>query len=432
MKKGHKISLIVLGLLIFLLIFEILRDALTKNGDFIGYVLVGNLVMQGENIYSDPLINTWPPFFSIVSVPIAIIDNFNIYLVRFIWLVMSVFAMFHIVKYTTRMSIDRKLTTFPIKLSQKLTNSKINISHWIVLMPILIVFRYLLDNLANIQINIFILLLSIVSIYSFIKGKDILAALFLAFGISLKIYPIFLFLFFIVKREYKVVLFTTLFCIVFSCVPFLVFGYEQTMEYYAFWYNKNVVPFSSVGHKNQSFFSMMRSLLLHESPGLNQPLNKEIYLNILNLTIEQVKIVSYTLIVALGSGVVYLFRKKYLDRSSLKAFLEFTFILTIIPILSPLAWKAFFIFLFPGYFISYLFIFHFNNSLNKITNKYLRISFFVSLILTVFSSELFLGKYYSDVFEAYSCITLGTILVALNILIFYVGFDKYDRLLKYE
>jgi len=426
MKKSHTFSLIILGLIIFALTYEIARDALTKNGDFIGYVLVGNLTMEGKNIYGNPLINTWPPFFSLVSVPIAIVDNINKYAARFIWLLMSLFAMIYVVKYTTRLTLNRTLTFFPIRQSEKLTKDKINVSHWIILVPILIVFRYMLDNFSNIQINIIMLWLCMSSIFYFTKGKDVLAALFLAFGISIKVYPIFLLLYFLVKREFKIASYTILFCIGFSCLPFLVFGYDQTMDYYSFWYNQNVVPFASVAHKNQSFFSMMRSLLMHESPGLNQPLNKEIYINILNLTIHQVKMVSYGILAIAGSAVIYLFRNKLTQRDSLKLFLEFAFILTITPILSPLAWKAFFIFLFPGYFIIYLFIFRFKYSLSKTVSTFIKTSFYLSIVLTVLSSELFIGKYYSDVAEAYSCITVGTILVALNILFIYFHYDKFD------
>ncbi|MEM9548972.1 MAG: glycosyltransferase family 87 protein, partial [Bacteroidota bacterium] len=370
-RRSHLLSLVLLGFLVFGLSFEIIRDALTKGGDFEGYVLVGNLVLQGENIYSNPLINTWPPFFSISSVIIALIDNFNSQLSRFIWLTLSLLAMIRVIQITTKMVLKRRLIFYPFKAENTLSSNSIHISHWIILVPILIVFRYILDNMSNIQINIFILFFSMISLYCFTKGKDVLAALSLAFGISLKVYPIFLLFYFLVKREFRIAGFTIFFCALFALFPFLVFGYEESINYYTFWYQHNVVPFASVAHKNQSFFSMMRSLLTYESPGLNQPLNKEIYINILNLSISGVKVVSYSLIALVGSAVVYIFRNKLNERNSLKSFLEYAFILTIIPILSPLAWKAYFIFLFPGYFVSCLFLFHYKNTLTKATNVFL-------------------------------------------------------------
>lgn len=425
MKRSHTFKVILLILLILALTFEVIRDALTKNGDFGGYIYVGNLVMDGLNIYTDPLINTWPPFFAILTVPLSIFDNFNPYLCRFTWLFLSVVAMVQIISITTRLILHKELSFSIFKVKDKISQTDIQITHWLILVPVLITLRYLLDNLSNIQINVFILLLTTLSIFFFSKGKNRIAALFLALGISIKVYPIFLFLYFVVKREYSIVLFTLLFCVVFACVPFLVFGYDQTLVYYEFWYHNNVVPFASVAHKNQSYFSMMRSLLTHESPGLNQPLNKEIYMNVVNLSLQQVKIISYALVASIGAGVVFLFRDKLVVKNNLKASLEYVFILTIIPILSPLAWKAYFIFLFAGYFVNYLFLFEFKNSLKKGLRLYILTAYYASIILTVFSSELFVGKYFSDVLEAYSCIVIGTILLASNLLIFYFKFDKF-------
>ena len=302
--------------------------------------------MDGVNIYTDPLINTWPPFYALLCVPIAILDNFNPNLTRFIWLVCTVLAMVHIARLAALMFLNRKLT-FPFFTSGKSQDETINITHWLILVPILITFRFLLDNLSNIQINVFMLLLSTMSIYSFSKGKNGWAGLFLAFGILIKIYPVFLLLYFVVKREWMVVMNAILLCFLFATLPFLIFGIEQTVEYYGFWYEHNVVPFASVAHKNQSFFSMMRSLLMHESPGLNQPLNKEIYVNILDVSLKTTKLISYSILSMTAAVVIYFFRQKLTDKSNLKACLEYVFILTIIPILSPLAWKAYFVFLFP-------------------------------------------------------------------------------------
>jgi hypothetical protein len=107
MSKKYRFGL-TLVILVFLVLFvELIRDVLIRDGDFIGYVLVGNLTLQGQNIYKDYLINTWPPFFSIVSVPIAIIDNVSHYLSRFLWLSASLFAMFAVINYTTKMTMEK-------------------------------------------------------------------------------------------------------------------------------------------------------------------------------------------------------------------------------------------------------------------------------------------------------------------------------------
>ncbi len=429
MSKKYRFGL-TLVILVFLVLFvELIRDVLIRDGDFIGYVLVGNLTLQGQNIYKDHLINTWPPFFSIVSVPIAIIDNVSHYLSRFLWLSASLFAMFAVINYTAKMTIEKKLTLFQIRSGKTITNEKISLAHYIVVVPLLLSLRYIMDNMSNIQINILILAMAMASLYFFTKNKIILASFILAFSISIKVITVFLLLYFLVKREFKIASYTFLFCILFALVPFLVYGFGQTLDYYDFWYHSNIEPFASVAHKNQSYFSMMRSFLTHESPGVNQPLNKEFYINIVNLPIEKVRLISYAILAIAALPVIYLFREKLINRSSQKSFIEYAFILCIIPILSPLAWKAYFIFLFPAWFVSYLFIYQYNNSLNKRSLNSIKILFFGSIVLTVFTSNLFVGDL-SRWFELFSSITIGTILLSLNLLVIYINYDKFNKALK--
>jgi hypothetical protein len=157
------------------------------------------------------------------------------------------------------------------------------------------------------------------------------------------------------------------------------------------------------------------------------PLNKEIYVSIANLTVKQVKIISYGIIAAIGSVVIYLFRGKLTERGSLKSFIEYAFIMNIIPIISPLAWKAYFIFLFPSYFLNYLFLYQNKNTLSKTSNIFLKISYYLSILFTVFSTELFVGNYFSDILEVYSVITIGTILIAINLVVFYIHYGKFSQ-----
>ena len=424
MNKIHKIKLVILALLCLVLMYELFRDTFAKLGDFQGYVEAGNLVIEAQNIYTNPEINTWPPFFSIVSVPLALIDSLSRYLVRFIWLAGSLIAMFFIMSYTTKLSVGQGLAIFPLKTGHGTMHNSISILHRIVLIPLLISLRFIMDNMSNIQINIFMLLLAMAAIYNFAHDRNILAAIILAFSISLKVYTIFLFLYFVIKREYKIVAYTLLFLLIFCSIPFFVFGIEQTLDYYRFWYTENVIPFASIGHKNQSFFSMMRSLLMHESPALEGHLDQAIYVNIIDLSLQQTKFVAYIIVAAAGLFVCYLFRLKLTSKTSLQSFIEYAFILSIIPLLSPIAWKAYFIFLFPAYFVNYLFLFAISNSFNNKLLLFQRMLFFVSIALTVFSSELFVGGYFSDVLEVYSCITIGSILLASNLLIFYTNFMK--------
>ncbi len=425
-KKGQLWPVYLFGIICIVILFELIRTTLLKQGDFKGYLLVGDLAMAGENIY-EPKLNTWPPFFSIASVPLSIIRNMiSIYGIHFIWLSGLIFSMYKTIGYTTKMTLGRTLVLRPLNLDFDTSNKDISITHALVLIPLLIVLRYILENMLNIQINIFLLLMAMYSLYLFEQKKYGLAGLILGFSIALKVITVFLLLYFLVKREFKLVSYTLITVIVCWLTPFLVFGVDTASDYYNHWYSDQLVPFAHVAHKNQSYFGLVRALLTHESPGLKGTLKEAIYINFADLSIEWVKIIAYSLVAVAGSGVVYLFRRKLENTVTLKRFIEYSLLLTIIPMLSPISWKAYYIFLWSAYFLNYLFLFRLENNLPTTRVNFLKLNYYISILLVIFSSEIFLGKRLSDVMETYYCIVWGSILLAVNLILIYTSFDKFN------
>ena len=199
--------------------------------------------------------------------------------------------------------------------------------------------------------------------------------------------------------------------ILINSISFFVFGNEKTIEYYVYWYTEIASSLTKVNqsclyhHMNQSFFAMMGRLLTKESGGLS------IYVNLFDLDINSVKIISYTFVVLISFYPAYLFRKMLINRGSSSSLLEYSIIFNIIPLLSPLAWKGYFIFLWLPYFMSYLYLYQLNKGNKGSDIKIIKFLFIVSLILNVFSTDAFIGVYLKNVLELYSCITIGTILL---------------------
>ncbi len=404
----EKIIKVIIGILCLVIFLEILRSSTRENADFMGYVNAGNLVLEGKNIYSDYL-NTWPPFFSVFSVPLALLEKISGHALRFIWLIGSILALFGAMRISIKW-LDHKHLVWPF---QQAKASEVSWSDSLVLIPFLLTFRFVLDNLANVQINMYMLLMSLLVIDLFIKRKEGLAGMILAFSISLKVYTIFLLLYFLYKREFKIVSWTFIFLFLFNSLSLFVFGPEQALTYYSHWYQEIASPFATIQHKNQSFFSMLRSWFTNDSPGLS------IYVNFINLPIETLKKVAYGILSLAAIYPAWLFRKKLENRKSKLALLEYTFILTAIPILSPIAWKAYFIFL----WMAHLWIFYYLYRLEKMWSKgmknVLKTLLGISVILNTFSTDATIGRYYSDVMEVYSCITIGTIILLLLLLCIY-------------
>ena len=288
-----------------------------------------------------------------------------------------------------------------------------------VVVPILIMLRYIMDNMANIQINVYLLLGSCLTINFFLKNQANLAGLFLGLIISLKVYPIIFLIFVLFKREFKTAAWTVLFILIFNAIPFLFFGIETAIQHYSFWFEKVAKNSVFSTHRNQSLYAFLIRLLTTEPSG-------SISINIAELSAVFVKKITYLIIMIISIIPAFIFRNKIKEKLSFKTIIEFAFIFASIPIISPLAWKAYFIFLWLPYLVIYLILFRLDYNVSLKKNNVMKGMFYCSLILTIFSTEAFTGSYISDVLETFGAITFGTIITNILLVIFHLDYDKIN------
>ncbi|NOQ75444.1 MAG: DUF2029 domain-containing protein [Crocinitomix sp.] len=399
-KETRKRQIINSVLLIFTLalIYEIVRDSL-RPSDFDGYVRAGNAVLNQTDIYADHL-NTWPPLFSVFSVILAWFDGVSVFMTRFLWNLGSLLAMLGSIQLTVSIC-----TNETIQLMRKRTASLLR--NPIVLVPLVIMLRYILDNMANVQINIYMLFCSLFTIYLFIHKKYAWAGLLLGLTISLKVYTVFFLFYFIFKREYRIVTWTFLALVGLNLISFGVYGYEGAIANYHHWLSIGTEQAYTAIHRNQSIFAMFFRYLTTEDP------EQGLYVNFMSLDPLKVRSMVYGVIVMIGLLPVVLFRKKLKNPSSFQAIMEYSIVFTVVPILTPISWKAYFIFLWVPYFLMFLVLFKNKPTVKPGALVRMKVLFFGSILLTVFSTELVVGNYFSDVLEAYSVITIGTIMLLI-------------------
>lgn len=370
-----------------LLLEEALRYA-GRPGDFIGYVAAGEYALHGKDLYSHWL-NTWPPLFSVFCIPIYWLDSLSPILARVLWQLGSLWAFYHAAKRILFLLFDKTLI-----FSRPVNENEINPWHPLFLLPFLLSFKYLLDNLANVQINILMLLLCVEAVYQWhTKKRTVLAALLMALTLSLKVYTLFFFVWFILVRQWKMVLYTLGFCALLTIPCFLVYGLDQTLFYFGHWWTEIAQAFPMIHHKNQSFFAAIWRLTVPMDAGLNIPTH------LVHLSMDEGKKLVYLLVLLAGAYPAWLIWKKPEGEKNL--LFAMPLFLALIPLLSPLAWKAYFIFLGPALFQLASFY------LNAQMNKWEKGIFWTSCALLILSSEIFIGPYLSDLAELYSLITLG-------------------------
>src|SRR5437773_643156 len=76
-----------------------------RPGDFAGYLTVGELALAGQHVYraAPPGINTWPPFFSLLCVPLALLARPTPYLARGCWIAINFALLWVILRMLTQL-----------------------------------------------------------------------------------------------------------------------------------------------------------------------------------------------------------------------------------------------------------------------------------------------------------------------------------------
>jgi len=405
---------IIWGLMLILLCLEVIRDSF-KSGDFSGYIEVGTILLSQGNIYAT-MLNTWPPFFSIFCIPMVWVEKLLGGVgIRFLWELGSVLSFFYLVSLTSSIVLGRKLNYFGK------SNQGISIRDSLILVPILLSLRFVLDNLANIQINIYLLLASILIIKCYFEKRFILLGFILALSISLKVLPIFLFFYFLLKREFKPVAWTLLFLVLINMITLAVFGIEQGLNYYYEWVTEIAPKGYTVNRKNQSMFGALLRFFTDEN------YNQKMLVNFISLPFEQAKHLIYIIFGIASLGVAYFFRKRISSENKLQTILEFSIVLSAIPLLSPLSWKAYFIFLWLSIFVTYLLLYRVDSNIRESNLKLMKVFFWTSSLLCIGSSQLFLGKHLSRVLESWSLIPIGGLILIIVQISIHIHLSKFNQ-----
>jgi alpha-1,2-mannosyltransferase len=191
--------------------------------DFKSYLLTSEALWEGDNPYQtgSPFPYIYPLFLAVILAPFAYIPY---WLANLLFLLINIFGLVAIY-------------VIMIKLLSKESISILN--HIFPLLILCIVFINIIqNNLLNGQINIVVLLLSVLFLFFYLKDSIVFPSIFLAAAIAIKLTPL-IFIFFLFKRKkYKVLILTSFFSFIFIfALPYLISG-NKTMEYYQDYLNK--------------------------------------------------------------------------------------------------------------------------------------------------------------------------------------------------
>ena len=98
------------------------------------------------------------------------------------------------------------------------------------------------------------------------KSNTFLTSLFLAIAISVKLVPVFLLLYLLIRKEYKLIMYVVFLTFVFILLPAVIIG-ENIFTYYSFYFQKflsaNLSPALNEEYQSGMFFSLTGLIIKH-------------------------------------------------------------------------------------------------------------------------------------------------------------------------
>jgi hypothetical protein len=194
-----------------------------SGGDFDAFIEAANKFKQNISVYSSPYENYGKQYY--YSIFFAwILSYFSSYpiLCKFFWCFFSFGLLFRIYKLIfTYLGINYL--------------SKINKIKWVLTIGILSL-NSITDNISRMQMSILIVWIIFES-YNFTqKNKKVLASTLLALGINIKILPIMVMPYYLIKGEYKLLVYTVVLVLVLYLIPAFAIGFEINFIWLKQWW----------------------------------------------------------------------------------------------------------------------------------------------------------------------------------------------------
>ena len=390
-----KKAIVFLLLSIFLVGYSFIstRKQLKHDNDFPVYYDAARAVINSENIYLvHSKMYVYPPTLAIMLVPLTL---FSLEISTWIWYWMNIAALFGVFYFGLRI-----LPAY----SEQMAN-------WgrIIFLTALFSLRFIFHNMDLGQVNLVILFLIVCSLFLLSKGKAIPAGMILSLGISVKVTPLLLLLYFIYKKE---VLFSLGVCVgLFSfllVLPSIFLGLGKNLEYLCFFYSKMIMPFSQVridwlSTTNQSLLAALGRFLTDSAKGLD--------VNLLSLSQGGFRLAAYVLAFSYLFFLGFICRGKWRGLGTSDKVVQYSLVLISMLLLSGISEKHHFVLLIFPYLVCFNLLFNCKANRNRLLFWVL-----VSFVFCSLTSDGLVGRRLSEILLSFSAITAGVVALFVGLL----------------
>ncbi len=312
------------------------------NNDYRVFELAATRLLKFEaiTIYEN-FAFSYPPLFAVIMLPITTLPTL---VGAWIFYLVSVYLLFVSIMYFIK-TIKLILPEFDIAFR----NSK-----WLIFLAFFLTSRYIFNVLEHLQFDMLTLFGLVMAFYCIVRKKIVFAGFFLAFAISLKVTPLLLIVYFLWKKQWKLIGYTSLFLILLNLIPELFFGLHRGVSYNWEWVEVVVLKLDS-SHltsdqisiiwppnsiMNQAIKPWIYRLFVDNSIGIG---GSDYFPNFLSLTPKFASLFSAILSAVLLGIAGYIFWIKRSVKTLTHYFSEIAIILILMLLISPVSSKSHFI-----------------------------------------------------------------------------------------
>ncbi len=356
-----------------------------RGNDFYVYYDAGKKFMVLEdNLYRpgqiSGMINHYPPVFSMLMVPLALLPPV---VAAYIFFVIKVL-----------------FTVWAFKVMPKLFPGG-KVKPIVYALGFLTALRFFNDDFKLGQVNVLIFDFIIIGLAMFKDKKLFTAALFMVLATTIKIYPgIFLF-YFLFRKEYKFVLISSVMLLVLNALP-AVFYLDRFPPLFGYFLQDSIFNAASdpnSGIANQSIFALIMRFFGHNPTDTAYPA----YVNFMNLGFGTLKMVFYA-IGAISIAIVAIMAWKGNEKTRI---FEIGVVMVIAVAFPMVSRKANFVFLMFPAMVVFWHMFE-----GKNPGQVFKILAWLAFGMLLLTSDGVAGRKLSNIFEALSFITIGAVLLA--------------------
>lgn len=368
-----------------------------KGGDFDVYLDAAVKLSEGKNIYAPPFIKGLQYFYSPLFAVLLVPFTGNFFVTEFIWLLLS-----GVMIYRTFGLIQKYLNFSQFSKKE---------FRWFVIITTFFTLRFLLYNIAMIQITIFLLWAIFESIDLIKRDKFIIGSLLLAFAINVKLLPLVILPYLLYRGYFKATGLVVGFSVIFLYLPVLFLGTDfNSFLLHEWWQVINPTKkehLIEAGAGSQNLVGLIPVFITETQGDLN------VQRNFLNLSVETAIQITSLVRLALIALTLYFLKWPFKrDVSNLNELRSLSYICLLIPLIFPHQQKYAFIFLYPMImYLSYYCFLLYKHQWNRQSKIYTFSLLTIGFILSPFIGSDIVGKMNYDLIHHFRLLGIVALLL---------------------